>query len=202
MPHAAEAGPSNEIPAKFKVSFLSVRLVSEVSRTRGFLKEACMEGAMNAMFRYDGGIPLHFSGNPMMKKAILTAFPLPPLTAMVLVGSLSGCAPGAWNEQSDADKFFDVIENACPQRIGGAEISTLENHNASFLDVTSRLYYGKIDPAGYREFVTSFTDSSAETNQAIDCIIAHLPNTPPPAPGLLPDMGNALSDAPPPPGTP
>jgi hypothetical protein len=137
-----------------------------------------------------------------MKKAMLKAFPLPILTATALVASLSGCAPGAWNEQSDADKFFDVIENACPQRIGDFEISTLENNNASFLDITSRLYYGKIDPAQYREFVTSFSDSSAETNQAIDCIIAHLPNAPPPAPSLLPDMGNARSDAPPPPGTP
>lgn len=135
-----------------------------------------------------------------MKKAMLKAFPLRPLTALSLVASLSACAPGAWNEQSDTDKFFDAIENACPQRIGGFEISTLENNNASFLDITSRLYYGKIDAAGYREFVTSFSDSTAETNQAIDCIIAHLPNTPPPAPGLLPGMGNASSDAPPPPG--
>jgi hypothetical protein len=133
---------------------------------------------------------------------MFAASPLPSVTAIVLVVSLGGCAPGAWNEQSDTDKFFDAIENACPQRIGGAEISTLENHNASFLDVTSRLYYGKIDPAGYRELVTSFSDSSAETNQAIDCIIAHLPNTPPPSPSLLPDMGNASGDAPPPPGMP
>jgi hypothetical protein len=137
-----------------------------------------------------------------MKKAMLKAFPFLPVTAMVLVASLGGCAPGAWNEQSDTDKFFDAIENACPQRIGGFEISTLENNNASFLDITSRLYYGKIDAAGYREFVTSFSDSTAETNQAIDCIIAHLPNTPPPAPSLLPGMGNAPSEAPPPPGTP
>lgn len=121
---------------------------------------------------------------------------------MVLVASLGGCAPGAWNEQSDTDRFFNVIENACPQRIGGFEISALDNNNASFLDLTSRLYYGKIDPAGYREMVTSFSDSSAETNQAIDCIIAHLPNTPPPAPGLLPGVGTTSSAAPPPPGMP
>lgn len=127
-----------------------------------------------------------------MKKTIFAA--------LSLVASLSGCAPGAWNEQSDTDKFFDAIENACPQRIGGFEISTLENNNASFLDITSRLYYGKIDPAGYREFVTSFSDSTSETNEAIDCIIAHLPNTAPSAPSLLPGMGNARSDAPPPPG--
>jgi len=137
-----------------------------------------------------------------MNKAIFSAFRVSPVIAMVLVTSLSGCAPGAWNDQSDSDVFFDVIENACPQRIGRFEISTLENNNASFLDITSRLYYGKIDPAGYREFVTSFSDSTAETNQAIDCIIAHLPKTTPTAPSLLPDMGNVRNDAPPPPGTP
>jgi hypothetical protein len=144
----------------------------------------------------------HGSQEFSMNKAKIAAFLPSPFIAMAFAALLSGCAPGAWNEQSSSDKFFDAIENACPQRIGGFEISTLENNNASFLDATSRLYYGKMDPAGYRELVTSFSDSTAETNQAIDCIIAHLPNTPPPAPGLLPGMGNARSDAPPPPGTP
>jgi hypothetical protein len=137
-----------------------------------------------------------------MNKAIPSALRSSSAIAVLLATSLSGCAPGAWNEQSDSDVFFNAIENACPQRIGGFEISTLENNNASFLDVTSRLYYGKIDPAGYREFVTAFSDSSAETNQAIDCIIAHLPEAPAPAPSLLPDMANARNDAPPPPGAP
>ena len=137
-----------------------------------------------------------------MNNAMPPPFPSSSLFAMLLVASLCGCAPGAWNDQSSSDVFFDAIENACPQRIGGSEISTLENNDASFLDITTKLYYGKIDPAGYRQFVTSFSDSTQETNQAIDCIIAHLPKSPPPAPGLLPDMGNARNDAPPPPSTP
>jgi len=137
-----------------------------------------------------------------MNNPMLPAFRPSPIIAMALVALLSGCAPGAWNDQSDSDVFFDTIENACPQRIGGFEISTLENNNASFLDITTKLYYGKIDPAGYRQFVTSFSDSTQETNQAIDCIIAHLPTAPPPAPSLLPGMGNVRNDAPPPPGAP
>lgn len=124
-----------------------------------------------------------------------------PFIALALAASLSACAPGAWNEQTPVDRFFDTIENACTQRIGDFEISTLENHNAYFLDITSQLYYGTMTPDKYRFLVTSFSDSGVGTNQAIDCIIAHLPNTPPPAPGLLPGMKAPDAPvAPPPPG--
>jgi hypothetical protein len=155
------------------------------------------------MFRYDGRVAISPAAREYpMKSANVSASRSIHVIAALLVLSLSGCAPGAWNDQSSSDVFFDTIENACPQRIGDFEISTLENNNASFLDITTQLYYGKIDTARYREFVTSFSDSTAETNQAIDCIIAHLPKTTPPAPSLLPDMGNMRNEAPPPPGTP
>jgi hypothetical protein len=130
---------------------------------------------------------------------------LPRLTFfLALVMSQGGCAPGAWNDQPQTgfDAFLDTIENQCPQRIGGVVISTLENNDASFLDITSRLYYGKIDAAGYRQYVTAFRDASAETNQGIDCIISHLPQTPPPAPGLLPRTGSAPAAPPPPASAP
>jgi len=102
---------------------------------------------------------------------------------------LGGCAPGAWNDQPDFDAFMDTIETACPQRINGIEISTLENNSASFLDINSRLYYGKIDAAQFRQYIHGFYDSSAETNQAIDCIISHVPKQESTAPGLLPGSG-------------
>ena len=131
-----------------------------------------------------------------------TALPGRLVLVSALVTSLSGCAPGAWNAQSGYDVFMDTIETACPQRINGIEISTLENNSASFLDISSRLYYGKISAAQYREYVTGFYDGSAETNQAIDCIISHVPNTPPVTPGRLPGMGGGNNDAPPPPAAP
>lgn len=131
-----------------------------------------------------------------------TALPRRLVLVSALVTSLSGCAPDAWNAQSGYDVFMDTIETACPQRINGIEISTLENNSASFLDINSRLYYGKIDAAQYREYVTGFYDSSAETNQAIDCIIAQVPKSSPPAPGMLPDMGAGRANAPPPPAAP
>jgi len=130
----------------------------------------------------------------------LTALPLRLVFLLALATSQSGCAPGAWDDQPGYDAFLDIIENACPQRIGGVEISTLENNDASFLDTTSKLYYGKMSAADYRQFITSFHDSSTETNQAINCIISRLPNTAPPAPGLLPNVGTGRAAAPPPPG--
>lgn len=135
-----------------------------------------------------------------MMPTALTTLPRRLVFVLALVTAQSGCAPGAWNDQPDFDAFLDTIEDACPQRIGRARISTLETNDPSFLDTTSRLYYGKIDAAAYRQSITAFHSSSAETQQAIDCIIAHLPDTPPPAPGLLPRRtGGGQSDAPPPP---
>lgn len=132
----------------------------------------------------------------------LTMLPRRLVLASALVTLLSGCAPGAWNAQSDFDVFMDTIETACPQRINGIEISTLENNSASFLDINSRLYYGKIDAAQFRQYIQGFYDSSAETNQAIECIISHVPKSPASAPGMLPGMGAGRTDAPPPPAAP
>jgi hypothetical protein len=134
-----------------------------------------------------------------MMPPALTALPSRLMFVLALVAAQSGCAPGAWNDQPDFDAFLDTIEDACPQRIGRARISTLETNDPSFLDTTSKLYYGKIDAAAYRQSITAFHGSSAETQQAIDCIIAHLPDTPPPTPGLLPRAGSSRTDAPPPP---
>jgi hypothetical protein len=136
---------------------------------------------------------------PAMLPPALAAMPRRLVLVLTLAAVQSGCAPGAWNDQSSFDAYLDVIEDACPQRIGQATISTLENNDASFLDTTSRLYYGKIDAAAYRQFITAFHGSSAQTNQAVDCIVAHLPDTPPPAPGLIPSTGIGPSAAPPPP---
>ena len=129
-------------------------------------------------------------------------FPLRLVLLSALVVSVSGCAPGAWNAQSGYDVFMNTIETDCPQRIHGVEISTLENNDASFLDINSRLYYGKISADQFREYVNGFYGESPETNQAIDCIIAHVPKTAPAAPSRLPDMGDGFSKAPPPPAAP
>jgi hypothetical protein len=129
-------------------------------------------------------------------------FPLRLVLLSALVVSVSGCAPGAWNAQTGYDTFMNTIATACPQRIHGVEISTLENNDASFLDINSRLYYGKISPDQFREYVNGFYSDSPETNQAIDCIIAHVPKTPPAPPPRVLNMGGTNNEAPPPPAAP
>lgn len=100
---------------------------------------------------------------------------------LALVTAQNGCEPGAWNDQPDFDAFLDTIEDACPQRIGRARISTLETNGPSFLDTTSRLYYGKIDAAAYHQSITAFHNSSAETNRRstasfLTCPVRHHPH--------------------------
>lgn len=130
---------------------------------------------------------------------------------MLALAALSGCAvelmaPGAWNDQPDFNAFLDRIAKDC-QTIRGVSIANLENaQDPSFLDATSKLYCGKMDAASYRQFITSFSADSPDSYQAVDCIVAHLPSTPPPTPSLVPDRitdpFKTAPAAPPPPGSP
>jgi hypothetical protein len=92
---------------------------------------------------------------------------------------LSACAPDAVGPGPSPgySQFLDLISKACyPKSIGGAQISALVmNQSAFFLDTTSKLYFGKIGPEAYRANITAFTDSGRQTQQAIDCILEHLP---------------------------
>jgi hypothetical protein len=101
------------------------------------------------------------------------------LAAATLVG---GCAPDAWKPAPGYDAFLDLIGRKCyPDTIGGVFVKDLAGGSvsASFLDATSRLYYGKMDAVAYRQFVTAFSDNGTATNKAIDCILNHLPSTRP-----------------------
>jgi hypothetical protein len=126
--------------------------------------------------------------------------------AAVAAAAITGCAPDAWNAQPGFDGFLNQISQQCyPMRIGMTLVSDLVDNPAPyFIDETSRLYYGKISAANYRSAITSFSDNSAATNQAIDCILSKLPSAPPAAPGMTPfsrPAGAAPRDgvAPPPP---
>jgi hypothetical protein len=104
------------------------------------------------------------------------------LAAATFVG---GCAPDAWKPAPDYDAFLDLIGRKCyPDTIGGVFVKDLAGGSvsASFLDATSRLYYGKMDAVAYRQFVTAFSDNGTATNKAIDCILNHLPSTRPQPP--------------------
>ena len=108
------------------------------------------------------------------------------LAAATLVG---GCAPDAWRPAPDYDGFLELIGQKCyPDTIGGVLVIDLADGSVSagFLDATSRLYYGEMDAVAYRQFVTAFSDNDTATNEAIDCILSHLPSARPPSPGGAP----------------
>jgi len=101
---------------------------------------------------------------------------------------LSACAPDEFKSSPGYDGFLDRIGQVCyPDTIGPTLVREWAQGRApgggsagsGFLDATSKLYYGKMDPVTYRKFVTAFTDNGAATNKAISCIIAQLPATPP-----------------------
>ena len=136
-----------------------------------------------------------------MMNLLPATFRLGLVFTIALIMSVGGCASGAWNDSSDYDAFLDTIGKECPQRIGRVLISTLVNRSdAYFLDTTAKLYYGKVDAGNYRQSITAFSVSSAETDKAVDCIIDRLPQVAPSTAGLLPSTGAGRADDSPPPG--
>ncbi|MCU0804012.1 MAG: hypothetical protein MUF79_02835 [Burkholderiales bacterium] len=97
---------------------------------------------------------------------------------VIAAAGLAGCAPGAWNEQSEFDQFIYKLQSVCPYAragqwqmySGGAQLV----NNATFLDLTSRLYYGKISRTQYASGVAAQT-FGREDDPAIQCVFNNLP---------------------------
>ena len=105
------------------------------------------------------------------------------IAALATATLLAGCAPDSFKPAPGYDGFLDRIGQVCyPDTIGPTLVREWAKGNApdpsgseGFLDATSKLYYGRMTPSAYRQFVTAFTDNGRATNKAIDCIIANLP---------------------------
>jgi len=108
--------------------------------------------------------------------------------AFALVATLTACAPDAWQnyKATGFDDYLGVIETQCqPLWIGSMYLPKFNSAAAGgqggsfdmLLDSTSRLYYNRMSPAGFRESVQSLamTANDARTNRSIDCMIAKLP---------------------------
>lgn len=108
--------------------------------------------------------------------------PIRNLAAAVAVASLAGCAAHPMDMQSDYNAFLYKLQDVCPfATVGTSQIQNLVN-NATFIDLTSRLYYGRITPAQYRLGVsTSFL--GADDAPAIQCVLNNLPANRPAASG-------------------
>ena len=111
------------------------------------------------------------------------------LHRLVLAGTLvtltAACAPDSVRnvQASGFNAYVNQIASACqPLQIGSQDVGELirrnemgDNNYEYFMDVTSRLYYNRIGPEGYRTAVTGFFGAGSSNQRSFDCIIGNLP---------------------------
>jgi len=121
-----------------------------------------------------------------------------PLAAAVALALLAGCAPDAWQNAraTGFNAYLDTVQSQCqPLWFGSMQLPRFDSSAAGqdsnyteLLDSASRLYYGRIGAADFRNSVQAIAGSStdARTNRSIDCMIAKLPADRPSSPGGAP----------------
>ena len=102
------------------------------------------------------------------------------------------CAPDSVRsvQATGFNAYFKQLATACqPLLIGSADVgqwiqfNDMGNNDYSyFLDVTSKLYYNRLTPAGYRQAVEGFFGAGTPNNRSFDCILRTLPPDRPNAP--------------------
>ena len=110
---------------------------------------------------------------------------VPGLLAVVV----AGCAPDAMNNRQATgfNGYLSTLATTCrPLVIGSTDVGQwLINQGSSdpnysyFLDMTSRLYYGTVSPAAYRDGLTAFIGQGSTNAQAFACIFGNLPQSTP-----------------------
>ncbi|MGH6954812.1 MAG: hypothetical protein ACREGL_11550, partial [Alphaproteobacteria bacterium] len=88
------------------------------------------------------------------------------IAALATAALLAGCAPDEFKPAPGFDGFLDRIGQVCyPDTIGPTLVRQLAQGyapgggGAGFMDATSNLYYGKMTPFAYRQFVVAFSDN-------------------------------------------
>jgi hypothetical protein len=101
------------------------------------------------------------------------------LTALVL----GACAPDAWRPDPGFEGFLNQIQRECAYfQIGLSGYNQLFA-DARFLDITSRLYYGKVTRQSWQESMEAMY-SADPNDRGMACLLAKLPATPQSAPGM------------------
>ena len=111
---------------------------------------------------------------------------IPPRIALLLLAMASaGCAPDTVsNRQATGfNGYLDTLVNSCrPLVIGPYDVGSWlmmrgsnDPNYSYFLDMTSKLYYGTVSQAEYREGVSSFLGPGSTNAQSFACIVANLP---------------------------
>jgi len=129
-----------------------------------------------------------------------TARALPLAASMAALALLlAGCAPDAWQNRraTGFNAYLDTVQSQCQplwigsmhlQRFDASAATGQDSNYAALLDSASRLYYGRIGAADFRNSVQALAGSStdARTTRSIDCMIAKLPADRPSSPAGAP----------------
>ena len=113
--------------------------------------------------------------------------------ALLAAMGAAGCAPDSVsNRQATGfNGYLNTLAYGCrPLVIGPYDVgswlmmrgSTDPNYSY-FLDMTSKLYYGTVSQADYREGLTGFLGAGSTNAQSFACIFANLPSARPPGSG-------------------
>ena len=104
------------------------------------------------------------------------------LAAGAVVVTVAGCgqnlvAPDSVVEGAGAEAFLDRIDKQCGQLHLGVQTVTyllnFSDDDAYFIDITSKLYYGKISASTYADDING-NYVTGGNQPAIDCILSQL----------------------------
>jgi hypothetical protein len=112
--------------------------------------------------------------------------------AATIAAATTACAPDTVRstQATGFNAYIKKLGEVCrPLLIGDADVGEwirmnsmgVDNYNY-FIDVTSKLYYNRLSPAGYRQAVTGFLGAGSSNERSFDCIIGNLPPDRPSAP--------------------
>jgi len=114
------------------------------------------------------------------------------LVAMLAGILLAACAPDSVRsvEATGFNAYMQKLGQVCqPLLIGDADVgewirrNEMGNDNYTyFFDVTSKLYYKRLTPDGYRQAVVGFFGPGSSNDRSFDCIFRNLPADRPSAP--------------------
>lgn len=100
-----------------------------------------------------------------------------PLTRASLLLALAACAPDSWRPDPEFNRWAAGLVQEChPHSVGGAQLDT-RLRQETFLNLTSRLYFGRINVQQFTNSVNSFYPGN--NRAAIECIVSRLPPTTP-----------------------
>ena len=96
---------------------------------------------------------------------------------LLIALAVTACAPDSWRPDPEFNRWAsNLIQECHPRSIGGAQLDS-RLRQETFLNLTSRLYFGQINVQQYTNSVNSFYPG--DNRAAIECIVSRLPPTTP-----------------------